>query len=140
MPLRARHLWADRFGGSLADIFDLQHQVALGVVGAVVPKVEQAEIERKSWLALCTGTDRRHARLRKTIARVELLNTQNQFASWTAQPSMRRRASLCVTSDPGGPSRQSRDHRQSRRRCSGRHTRIRHSRMVRTRSMTGHSA
>jgi len=40
------HLWADRFDGCLADIFDLQDQVALGVVGAVVPKLEQAEINR----------------------------------------------------------------------------------------------
>ena len=40
------HLWANRFDGSLADIFDLQDQVALGVVGAVAPKLEQAEIER----------------------------------------------------------------------------------------------
>jgi TolB-like protein len=40
------HLWADRFDGSLEDIFDLQDQVALGVVGAVAPKLERAEIER----------------------------------------------------------------------------------------------
>jgi TolB-like protein len=40
------HLWAHRFDGSLADIFDLQDQVALGVVSAVTPKVEHAEIER----------------------------------------------------------------------------------------------
>ena len=40
------HLWANRIDGSLADIFDLRDQVALGVVTAVAPKVEQAEIER----------------------------------------------------------------------------------------------
>jgi TolB-like protein/Flp pilus assembly protein TadD len=40
------HLWADRFDGSLSDIFDLQDEVALGVVCAAAPKVEQAEIER----------------------------------------------------------------------------------------------
>jgi TolB-like protein/Flp pilus assembly protein TadD len=40
------HLWADRFDGSLADIFDLQDHIALGVVSAVTPKVEQAEIAR----------------------------------------------------------------------------------------------
>jgi TolB-like protein len=40
------HLWANRFDGSLPDIFDLQDQVALGVVGAVTPKVERAEIDR----------------------------------------------------------------------------------------------
>jgi len=40
------HLWADRFEGSLEDIFDLQDQVAASVVGAIGPKLEQAEIER----------------------------------------------------------------------------------------------
>jgi TolB-like protein/Tfp pilus assembly protein PilF len=40
------HLWADHFDGALADIFDLQDQVAASVVGAIAPKLEQAEIER----------------------------------------------------------------------------------------------
>src|SRR5262249_9850086 len=40
------HLWADRFDGALADIFDLQEQVTRSVVGAIAPKLEQAEIER----------------------------------------------------------------------------------------------
>ena len=40
------HLWADRFDGALEDIFDLQDQVTASVVGAIAPKLEQAEIER----------------------------------------------------------------------------------------------
>src|SRR5438094_1065391 len=40
------HLWADRFDGSLEDIFDLQDQVTASVVGAIGRKLEQAEIER----------------------------------------------------------------------------------------------
>ena len=40
------HLWADRFEGSLDDIFELQDQVAERVVGAIMPKLERAEIER----------------------------------------------------------------------------------------------
>jgi TolB-like protein/class 3 adenylate cyclase len=40
------HLWADRFEGGLEDIFDLQDQVTARVVGAIAPKLEQAEIER----------------------------------------------------------------------------------------------
>jgi TolB-like protein/Flp pilus assembly protein TadD len=40
------HLWADRFDGTLQDIFDLQDEVTSKVVGALAPKVEQAEIER----------------------------------------------------------------------------------------------
>ena len=40
------HLWADRFDGSPANIFDLQDQVATTVVGAISPALEKAEIER----------------------------------------------------------------------------------------------
>ena len=40
------HLWADRFDGSLEDIFDLQDQVAASVVGAIARRLEQAEMER----------------------------------------------------------------------------------------------
>jgi TolB-like protein len=40
------HLWAERFEGSLDDIFELQDQVATSVVGAIAPQLERAEIER----------------------------------------------------------------------------------------------
>ncbi|HEV2551137.1 MAG TPA: adenylate/guanylate cyclase domain-containing protein [Stellaceae bacterium] len=40
------HIWADRFEGAIDDIFDLQDQVSASVVGAIAPKLEQAEIER----------------------------------------------------------------------------------------------
>ncbi len=40
------HLWADRFDGKLADVFDLQDEVTQHVVGAIAPKLEHAEIER----------------------------------------------------------------------------------------------
>jgi len=40
------HLWADSFDGSLEDIFDLQNQVAESIVGAIGPRLEEAEIER----------------------------------------------------------------------------------------------
>jgi adenylate cyclase len=40
------HLWADRFDGELADVFDLQDRVTSNVVGVIAPRLEQAEIER----------------------------------------------------------------------------------------------
>ncbi|NIP50650.1 MAG: adenylate/guanylate cyclase domain-containing protein [Gammaproteobacteria bacterium] len=40
------HLWADRFDGSLEDVFNLQDQVTASVVGAISPVLEQAEIDR----------------------------------------------------------------------------------------------
>ena len=40
------HLWADRFDGPLADVFDLQDQVTTNVVSAVAPRLDRAEFER----------------------------------------------------------------------------------------------
>ena len=40
------HLWAERFEGTLDDIFELQDQIAASVVGAMAPQLERAEIER----------------------------------------------------------------------------------------------
>jgi hypothetical protein len=40
------HLWADHFDGTLEDIFNLQDQLTATIVGAIAPRVEQAEIER----------------------------------------------------------------------------------------------
>ena len=42
------HIWADRFDGTLDDIFELQDEVASHVVGAIEPKLRQSEIERAS--------------------------------------------------------------------------------------------
>ena len=39
-------LWADRIEGELKDIFELQDMVTSHVVGAIAPKLEQAEIEQ----------------------------------------------------------------------------------------------
>jgi len=40
------HLWADRFEGAKEDVFELQDQVTASVVGAIAPRLQQAEIER----------------------------------------------------------------------------------------------
>ena len=40
------NLWADRFEGTLDDVFDLQDQVTTSVVGAISPRLEMAEIAR----------------------------------------------------------------------------------------------
>ena len=40
------HLWANRFDGAIENIFDLQDQVTADIVGAIGPKLEEAEIER----------------------------------------------------------------------------------------------
>jgi adenylate cyclase len=40
------HLWADRFDGSLEDVFDLQDQVAIRVAGVIEPALQAAEFRR----------------------------------------------------------------------------------------------
>src|SRR5262249_24464226 len=40
------HLWAERFESTLDDLFELQDQVAASVVGAILPQLQRAEIER----------------------------------------------------------------------------------------------
>jgi TolB-like protein len=40
------HLWADRFDGSLEDVFDLQDRVATSVAGVIEPALQAAEAAR----------------------------------------------------------------------------------------------
>ncbi len=40
------HLWADRFDGSLEEVFELQDRVAISVAGVIEPTLRQTEIER----------------------------------------------------------------------------------------------
>ena len=42
----AANLWAERFEGTIGDIFELQDQLAESVVGAIASQLERAEIER----------------------------------------------------------------------------------------------
>jgi hypothetical protein len=42
------HLWADRFDGSLEEVFELQDKVAFGVAGVVESTVQTAEIGRSA--------------------------------------------------------------------------------------------
>jgi TolB-like protein/DNA-binding winged helix-turn-helix (wHTH) protein len=42
------HLWADRFDGSLKDVFDLQDKVASSVAGVIEPALQAAETARSA--------------------------------------------------------------------------------------------
>jgi adenylate cyclase len=42
------HLWADRFDGSLEDVFDLQDKVAVSVAGVIEPALQAAETARSA--------------------------------------------------------------------------------------------
>jgi TolB-like protein len=42
------HLWADRFDGSLEDVFELQDKVAISVAGVIEPTLQAAELRRSA--------------------------------------------------------------------------------------------
>ncbi|CAN5155012.1 adenylate/guanylate cyclase domain-containing protein [soil metagenome] len=42
----ATHVWANKFEGTVEDIFDLQDRLTESIVGAIEPSIRQAEIER----------------------------------------------------------------------------------------------
>jgi len=46
--LTGTHLWADRFDGSLEDVFDLQDKVACSVAGVIEPALQAAETARSA--------------------------------------------------------------------------------------------
>ncbi len=46
--LSGTHLWADRFDGSLEDVFDLQDRVASSVAGVIEPALQAAETARSA--------------------------------------------------------------------------------------------
>jgi len=47
-PKSGAHLWADRFDGSLEDVFDLQDKVAVSVAGIIEPALQRAEMRRSA--------------------------------------------------------------------------------------------
>jgi adenylate cyclase len=46
--LTGTHLWADRFDGSLEDIFELQDKIAVSVAGVIEPTLQAAEMRRSA--------------------------------------------------------------------------------------------
>jgi len=46
--LSGTHLWADRFDGSLEDVFELQDKVAASVAGVIEPALQAAETQRSA--------------------------------------------------------------------------------------------
>jgi TolB-like protein len=77
------HLWADRFDGSLEDVFDLQDKVAASVAGVVEPALQAAETARSTrrptsdlsaydlYLRACAIYFPSHRQMRKALALLE---------------------------------------------------------------------
>ena len=95
------HLWADRFDGALEDVFDLQDQVTASVVGAISPKLEQAEIERAQAQA-----NQKSGRLRLLPARLggshQWTKEGNDEALVAPLPCHRTRSGFCLGIRHGG--------------------------------------
>jgi TolB-like protein len=68
----AVQIWSDRFEGEIADIFALQDRVAESVVGALVPQVREAEMNR----ARRTPTE-------SIDAHLAYLQAQSVFYTWS---------------------------------------------------------
>jgi len=77
------HLWADRFDGSLEDLFNLQDKVAASVAGVVEPALQAAETVRSArrptsdlsaydlYLRACAIYFPSHRRMREALALLE---------------------------------------------------------------------
>jgi adenylate cyclase len=88
------HLWADRFDGSLEDVFDLQDKVASSVTGIIEPALQAAETARST------------ARPTTDLTAYDLyLRAYATFFSSARQiPAALRLLERAVTRDPGyGP-------------------------------------
>ena len=98
--LTGAHLWADRFDGSLEDVFELQDKVAVSVAGVIEPALQAAEMRRSA----ARPTDRPH-RLRSLPARACGLLSNNERAdsrgSGIARAGDRDRSALRAGTCPG---------------------------------------
>ena len=123
------HLWADRFDGSLEDVFELQDQVALSVAGVIEPALQAAEIRRatarptndltaydlylrsigslvlgagKRTFAPSTCWSRRSSAIRATVSPSRERRFVIRKSSSRAGPRIPSRAGTRVSSLPGG--------------------------------------
>jgi TolB-like protein len=71
------HLWADRFDGSLEDVFDLQDKIALSVAGVIEPALQAAEMRRS---AARPTTDLNACRTEQNQVTVEKAVVLNEIA------------------------------------------------------------
>jgi hypothetical protein len=88
------HLWADRFDGSLEDVFDLQEEVAVRVAGVIEPALQAAETARSA------------SRPTDDLTAYDLYLRANEiaFASGTQIPAALRLLERAIERDPNyGP-------------------------------------
>ena len=98
--LSGTHLWADRFDGSLEDVFELQDKVAISVAGVIEPALQAAETARSADRPT-DGSDR----LRPLSARLcDGLVVGKAYPRGAPSYSSRRSRAIRVTGPPSpGP-------------------------------------
>jgi adenylate cyclase len=115
------HLWADRFDGSLADVFELQDQVTTRVVAAIAPKITQAEIGRaRRKPAASTATISISAPWRSRISlhpRVSPKQSPYCARRWKSIRPMRLRQRYRCSVSAGGTQRRAVNGRRLMKRC-----------------------
>jgi TolB-like protein/class 3 adenylate cyclase len=107
------HLWADRFDGSLEDVFDLQERVAVNVAGIIEPALQAAEM-RRSVARTKTDLSVYDLYLRavgaffpttkeRILASLALLEQQSRSIVITGRHCPGRQSASCGSSLTGGP-------------------------------------
>src|SRR5262249_47330740 len=78
------HLWADKFDGTLEDVFDLQDQITTKVVSSVAPTIEQAEMARtKQRTTSTTGSYDTYLRGMASLSQGKFTEARSHFAKAT---------------------------------------------------------
>jgi len=130
------HLWADRFDGSLEDVFELQDQIALSVAGVIEPALQVAEMRRSAarpttdlsaYDLTCAGLRSSFQLQRSGFTRLwDCSSERSRSIGITDRHSPGLRCATCTWSETAGP--QSRRHPAARpsispgRRCRWRRT------------------
>jgi TolB-like protein len=111
--LTGTHLWANRFDGSLEDIFELQDRVAVSVAGVIEPALLAAEM-RRSAARPTTDLSAYDLYLRargalypitreRTLDALGLLSRRSLSIGITGRRFLGRRSVICTSSETAGP-------------------------------------
>jgi len=79
------HLWADRFDGSLEDVFDLQDKIAVSVAGVIEPALQAAEMRRSA--ARATTDLTAYDLYLRALATIFLITKDRSFEAVPAAPA-----------------------------------------------------
>ena len=107
------HLWADRFDGSLEDVFELQDNVAASIAGVIEPALQAAEAARSirrpttdlgAYDCYIRALAVFHPMTKEAISRLWGYSSRRSLAiGITGRRLPSRRAAICSSSITAGP-------------------------------------